>query len=279
MALPPSNSSNSSARYPQRVSPLSRRKALLLLASPPPATDPKIILDQSVTLDTANLDRLRSYVWNSEETSYRNGTIAAQQRFEINLVSGALYWRKLESNGQPLAGRELEAERQRLADHLANPGPGYNWLSERDHLELLPQTHSIRYLGLQTLNGRPNHILVTAPLASTEHPLLRSFAYKLWIDQAELHWTRAEITTLRKVSWLLHQLPIGRLSYPYSTNVVNSGSLTPGAVTTIQLQRLPDGVWTLDTYDTRNGPNYRNLLRYYNYRRFTSESQLLPEVR
>lgn len=258
------------------MSPLSRRQALLLFAPQP--TDPKTILDQSLTLDSANLDRLRSYVWTSEETSYRNGKPTAQQRFEINLVSGALYWRKIESNGQPLTGRELEAERQRLADHLARPGPGYNWRAEREYLDLLPQTHTVRSLGMETINGRPNHVLLTAPRPDTGHPLLRSFSYKLWIDQAELHWTRAEITTLRRVSWLLHQLPIGRLTYPYSNQVVNSGSLTSGAVTTIQLQRIPDGVWTLDTYETRNGPNYRNLLRYYNYRRFSSESQLLTDV-
>ena len=44
-------------------------------------------------------------------------------------------------------GAELEAERKRLASHLEKPGPGYNWRSERQYLELLPKVSTLRAAG------------------------------------------------------------------------------------------------------------------------------------
>ena len=244
---------------------MTRRNVLFYLAAQP---DPYLILDQSVTLDQTNMDRLRGYVWNSEERSFSKGKLTRQQNYEINLVSGAMYWRRTD-------GGDPEAERRRLARHLANPGPGYNWRAEREYLELLSKVHTANYLGQETLNGRSNHVIETRPRPNTQARLLNSFAYKLWIDQADLHWTRAEITVVRKVEWLLHQLAIGRISYPYSNNIVNSGSLTPGAKTTIEMQRLPEGIWTLTRHHTQTSKDFTNELRYFNYRRFSSESQLL----
>jgi hypothetical protein len=256
---------------------MTRRTTLLLLAAQQPQPDPYVILDQSVTLDETNMEKLRGYVWSSEEKSYANGRLLRQQGFEINLVSGSMYWRKTEADGKPITGAELQAENRRLAKHLANPGPGYNWREERQYLELLPQVHTAKYLGLEMINGRPTHLIETKPTPNTAASLLRSFRYKLWIDQADLHWTRAEITVVQPTRWFLHQLPIGRISYPYSNNIVNSGQLLPGAKTTIELQRLPEGIWTLSRYRTQSTTGYSNDLRYFNYRRFTSQSQLLTE--
>ena len=253
---------------------MTRRSALALFFVNP---DPYVILDQSVTLDKLNMEKLRGYVWSSEEKSYSKGVLQRQQAYEINLVSGAMYWRRVDANGQPLTGAELAAERQRLARHLAAPGPGFNWRAEREYLELLPRVHTARYLGEEMIDGRPNHLIETSPHPSATSRLLTALSYKLWIDKAELHWRRAEITVVKKVEWLLHQLAIGRISYPYSNNIVNQGSLKPGAKTTIELQRLPEGIWTLARYHTQSGKDFSNELRYFNYRRFTSESQLLTD--
>ncbi len=253
---------------------MTRRAALLLLSQALPV-DPKVILDQSVTLDISNYQKLRGYVWNSEEQSFVNGKLSRQQSYEINLVSGAMYWRKLADNGEPLTGKEAAAESERLQRHLRSPVTNLNWRVERDHLELLPHSHRVKYLGEDQINGRPNHLIETQPLPGRHAPLLAAFRYKLWIDKAELHWTRAEITVIRKVEWLLHQLAVGRISYPYSNNIVNTGQLKPGASRTMETERLADGVWTLSTVETHSG-NFVNRLRYFNYRRFSSESQLLP---
>lgn len=254
---------------------MTRRQTFLLLAAQQAKPDPYVILDQSVTMDQTNLDKLRGYVWNSQERTFYRGKRTRQQTYEINLVSGAMYWRRTESEAKPLSGEELAAERQRLAQHLANPGPGYNWRAERQYLELLPKLHIATYLGQETLNDRPNHVIVTRPITLDGSQLLNAFRYKLWIDQSDLHWTRAEITVMRDVEWLLHQLAIGRISYPYSNNIVNQGNLRAGAKTTIEMQRLPEGIWTLSRYVTEAGRDYVNELRYFNYRRFSSESQLL----
>jgi len=189
----------------------------------------------------------------------------------VNLVSGALYWRKLN-----VTGKELETEKARLSQHLANPGRAYDWRNERQYLELLPDAHDAKYLGEEVLAGRRNHVIATQPKQGLQSRILASYRYKLWIDVAELHWTRAEIEVVRDVKWLFHQFAVGRLSYPYSNNIVNTGELRKGARTTTELQRLPDGVWTVAKDRTESG-SFLNELRYFNHRKFASESQLITD--
>lgn len=248
-----------------------RRNLLAALAMQLGQPDPKVLLDQSVTLDEENQRKLRSYVWSSEETRYINGAARRQEFFEINLVSGAMYWRRIGK----LSEDEEQAEKQRLEKHLRLPGAGYNWREERRFLELLPSVHSAKIVGEEVLDGRRNYVIETKPLDGVRTPILSGQHYRLWVDRAELHWRKAEIRTVKKVSWMLHQLAVGRVSYPYSNGIVNDGDLKPGAVTTIELQRLDDGVWTLARHETRIGNSFRNELRYYDYRRFSSGSQLV----
>lgn len=253
---------------------MTRRWMLALLAQAG-VVDAKVVLDQSVTLDEGNMAELRRYVWTSEETASVKGRVTRQQRYEINLLSGGLYWRKLTENGEPLKGEEAAAERQRLERHLAS-APRAARRSRREYLELLPHAHRVQYRGMEEVKGRACHVLETEPLPGNHAPLVGAFAYRLWVDQKELHWARAEITVRRKVEWLLNGLDIGRLSYPYSNNIVNTGNLSAGARRTIELERLPGGVWTLARMETVAG-QFRNELRYFDYRRFESESQLLAE--
>lgn len=252
---------------------MTRRGMLALLGA---RVDPAVVLDQSVTLDEGNFERLRGYVWTSEEKSESRGKVTRQQKFEINLVSGGLYWRKLEHNGKPLGGAEAEAERRRLESHLRNGVKTRVRREERDHLELLARAHSVKYLGEETIDGRANHVITTEPLKGNHMPLIAGLSYKLWIDQKELHWRRAEITFVKPVEWLLHQLDLGRICYPYSNQIVNTGKLGKGARQTVEMQRLEDGTWTLNRMRTEAG-SFTNELRYSQYRRFASESQLLVD--
>lgn len=255
---------------------LLRRHLLALAAAPGLAADTREILTRSVALDIENLRKLQGYVWTSDERSSRAGKQTRQQGFEINLVSGQMYWRLVELNGKPLDGQAKAAELARLKRHLTNPAPDNTWIEERRYIEALPPTHDAIYAGAERLNGRETHLITTRPKPGGSG-LLDSIAFKLWIDAEDYHWARVEMDYLRGARWRFHQFTVGRLTLPYSNNIVNSGDLPAGSKTTIELQRLPEGIWALSRHHTDYGGKYANELRHFNFRRFASESQLIVD--
>jgi hypothetical protein len=257
--------------------------ALLLRAN---EGEPEEILRRAVVFDEANHLALRDYVWNSEEVSFRGAKEIRQQKYEVNLISGSMYWRKLEQMRRPLEGVDAQAETNRLRRHLESArqeanAPGDNgWRFERAFLEEIPRLHRVERWTSSPWSGTPCHRarLVPKKGARSNHPFasfIASFRIEVWIDKDSLHWIHSEWEAVRKVSWRLRQLPLGRLSMVYSNGIVYQGELSKGGRFEWTLERIPRGPWVLAWYRTFAG-NFRNELRYFNFRRFTAESELLP---
>ncbi len=249
------------------------------------AEDRKELLARATTFDSENYAALRAYVWNSEEISFRNGIERRQQKYEINMLSGGMYWRKIEQDRQPLSGPQAEQEKKRLEKHLNAPRqldglPAEDsWSKERAFLELLPRLHRITRFQQASWRSIPTfHLRLTpGPQSSPLHPLAdfaQSFEINVDLERASLHWVRAEWKALRSVKWQLRQLPLGRLSMLYSSGIVFTGAVRKGHRLGWSLERLPSGPWALQEFYS-DGGEYANRLRYFNYRRFASESELI----
>lgn len=247
----------------------------------------RTLLERACTLDEENLGKLRPYTWTSEERTFRGGKLSRSQTFEINLVSGSLYWRMTKRNGEPLRGAEAEAERQRLKRHLELArSSGYRnsdviWREERRALELIPLGQTHRVAGHEEVNGHRCVLIETRPRGGGERTMYQrmkaGIAYRIWAHETEHHWVKAELEIRRPVRWLLHQLSLGRITYPYSNNIVNEADHRSGTKVEFQLMRLPEGAWTLDRYVT-TATDFRNELRYFDYRKFSADSQLMTET-
>lgn len=288
-----------------------RRSLLLSPAILSAKPDPLPILRQAVILDEDNIAKLRQYVWKTEERAYRGklssgklnsgklgtGSLIRQQLYEVNALSGELYWRKLQQNEKDLSGVEAASETARLKRHLATYkdqlatyndqlatyndqlARPFDWRAERRFLDLLPNAHLLTYSGEDSIGGRPCHILTTKPRRGPAigHPLafiLESFRFKLWIDQAEFHWVRGEYEALEPVQFTLHQLPLGRFSMPYSNQLIYQANMQKGSRVFFDLARNPEGTWIPNNHTIENAATY-NQLRYFDFRKFTSESQLI----
>ena len=249
---------------------------------------------RAVTLDESNMTALRAYVFEVEEvyTSLRGARqfVERSYRYEVNLLSGAMYWRLLERDGQPLSASDQEAERARLKRHLEVYGRGapldetaqslYNWRRERQYLLEIPEAWQLRHAGFETVNGRDCHMVDFQP----RHPywprhrfahLLGRFHGRVWIDQQDSHWVRLRWEALRRTSYTLQQLPLGRLSLPYSPGVINEADLPTGTTQTFELTRLSGGPWVPLYFRSMKESSFRNEVRYSRFRRFTSESSLI----
>lgn len=254
------------------------------------ASEPEDILGRAATFDVDNYLALRPYVWNSEELGFRNGRETRQQKYEINMVSGAMYWRKLEHQHKPLNGQEAEQEATRLAQHLKEPRPAdglppdNGWRLERGFFADLPRLHRIDKFSQEDWQGLAVYRLRLKPIkdARSQNPnsaFASSFEIDVRLDRSSLHWVHADWRATRKVAWTFRQLTLGRLSMIYSNNIVYRATLSKNDSFFWTLQRLtqPDqspGPWTLAEYQTQAG-SYRNHLCYFNFRRYASESELI----
>ena len=249
---------------------------------------------RAVTLDEANMAALRAYVFEVEEvyTSLRGARPVVERsfRYEVNLLSGAMYWRLLERNGQPLSANDHEAEQARLKRHLELYGGGaqldetakslYNWRRERQYLLEIPEAWQLRLAGTETVNDRACHILDFQPRSPywPRHRfahLLGRLRGRVWIDRQDFHWVRLQWETLRRTSYTLQQLPLGRLSLPYSPGVINEADLPAGTTQMFELTRLSGGPWVPVYFRSTKENSFRNEVRYSRFRRFTSESSLI----
>jgi hypothetical protein len=264
---------------------MNRRTLLSFLAMAP--RDARSILEAACSFDEGNLAKLRPYTWTSEETTTVGGRVTRSQTYEINLVSGSLYWRLTKRNGDPISGIDAEAEQRRLERHLAQAKTvisrvaGAVWREERRYLDAIPLLQDYRYTGDEMRDGRNCHVIQTKPRRGQRHDrelfqLVESFAYKIWVDAREFQWVHAEINVEKRTKYLLHQLPLGRITFPYSNNIVNQADHAKGSRIEFSLLQLPGGAWTLDRYVTRYR-DYQNELRYFNYRQFSTDSQLLTD--
>ncbi len=267
---------------------LPRRRFLLAAGLEPllhGAEDAEAILARALSFDAENYRALRSYVWQSEEISYRGKREIRQQKYEVNLLSGSMYWRKLEQMHQPLRGADAEMEAQRLRRHLEGPRgadglpPDEGWRFERAFLEEIPKLHRIAKFEASSWESTPCYFfdLIPEKDPALRHPFAAfaaSFRIRVWLSQENLQWVHSEWEAVKKVSWRMRQLPLGRLSMIYSNGIVYQGELGKGGRFAWTLTRIPNGPWTLASYQTSAG-SFRNELRYFAFRRFSSESELL----
>jgi len=237
---------------------------------------------------------MRAYAFDVEEayTSLSGGRSVVERsfRYEVNLISGAMYWRLLERNGQPLSAGDQEGERARLKRHLELYGRGaqvdetekslYNWRRERQYLLEIPEAWQLRYGGVETVNERSCHVIDFQPRTPywPRHRfshLLGRLRGRVWVDQQDFHWVRLQWETLRRTTYSLQQLPLGRFSLPYSPGIINEADLPTGTVQSFELARLSDGTWVPVFFRSNKESSFRNEVRYSRFRRFTSESSLI----
>jgi hypothetical protein len=256
----------------------------LILAAPAlalrAASEPGEILQRATVFDTENYLALKSYIWYSESTGHRRKRLIEQDKYEVNLISGSLYWRHLEHLGQPLNEADSKDELYRYRMHLQKAAQStifesQDWREERAAFTGFLHSHKIKRYELTSRDGLPCHYFQLEP-NPRQAPYASGFRIEAWLEKESLHWVHSRWTAVRQVSWIFKQLFLGRISMLYSNNLLNQGTLFPGDSLQWTLHRIPDGPWTLDSYTILAGP-YRKHLRYFDYRKFSAYSELIPE--
>lgn len=258
------------------------RRALLATATLGAASpDWQSLLALSITHDELNLEKLRGYVFEVHDTNRSIRHLREAQSFEINLVGPGMYFRKLSANGLPLSPEDAKMEEARLRLHLSQTKTSDReapWRKEREVLEVYVATHKFSFKGEKTVDGRPAMILESKPPELQLRPIqfLTHSRCRLTLDRETGHWIEAVCEIRARTQFALNQILIGRLSLPYSPGLINRGDMDPGTTLTFRTQLLDDGVWAPKSYQIQKR-GFLSELSFSNFRKFTSESQLLTE--
>lgn len=268
-----------------------------LLLFPVPALrgqdpDPLDIVRRSVEQDRLNFERANdySYVQHTELRQFgRDGHIVKTESrtFDVLVIDGEPYEKLIAKNGRPLSEAEARKEAEKLDRELSrrrsqDPGQRARRLSEREKrrregrefaLEI-PEAFTFRLAGQDTLEGRPVWIIDAEPKpgykGKAKHAnLLSKFRGRLWIDQQDYQWVRAEVETIAPVrfGWIL-------------------AKLDPGARMTFEQRRVHGEVWLPSHAWMRLGARLALVRRmdaevevsWRDYRKFQTDSRVTAVI-
>lgn len=203
--------------------------------------------------------------------SFRRDTRAA---YEVTILEGEPYHRKIEQDGEPLRGvdaayeekRYREVEQFRRETPLAERRKRY-FAAEENRFKIdsgiVLEYHDAALAGEESYDGRPCWVVVTAPRKGTPRPKRRSqwsLSQKLrfWIDKE----TRFPVRVV-------------------ATQLFDFDSSRQGTVTEVLSMQM-DGVWLLRRIRSEGKRKvdgqmvvYRTDQEYSNYRHFTTTTNLL----
>lgn len=144
---------------------------------------------------------------------------------QVTVIDGTPYSRLIAKNGRPLDSEEARREQAKFEKTLAErdkESPEQRSRRIRKHeeewkfLNEIPKAFDIRLVGHETVGGRPNYVLEMTPKPgySPNTKFGRIFASvkgKLWIDQEDVRWTKAEADVIDTVSmgWILARVGPG----------------------------------------------------------------------
>ncbi len=255
------------------------RRGLLAISALSAATDPmSLLLERAISHDDANFERMRHYMFHLSDELSIGGRRMNSQSFEVNLIGGGMYWRKLTQNGEPLSDALAEVERRRLQLHLSKgieASLAESWRTERKILRAWLETHTFKHRGEVNHALRRAHVIESRPRkGAVEAGYFTHARCRLVLDLETGQWLDAELEFERDTKFAMFQLLLGRMSLPYSPGLINRGEFLKGSILRFGVGLMADGLWIPQAYLSM-AKRMRSELAFSDFRRFSSESQLL----
>jgi hypothetical protein len=248
------------------------------------AQDPVEILRHSVDLDRKDSEHLKDYTYiqESEERTYRGNKPGKpdSETNEISMLAGRQYERLIAKNGKPLSAKEEKKEQEKMDRELAkrqhestsDKAKQEKARAEgRQFLNQLADAFILHVEGEEQVSGKPAWVISAEPKPGfrpkeSNAKILTKVRGKLWIDQAEYQWVKAEVEILDTISMGFALLRIA-----------------PGLRVSFEQTRVNDEVWLPSRISMHGEARVGYLVKehgdfeitYRDYKRFQTDSKLL----
>ena len=265
------------------------RRLLLLASLAIPflwAQDAAEIVRKSLEHDSANFERLKNYTYQAREEEReldKDGKVKSThvETSEIVRLAGRPYERVISREDKPLPAKDERKEQEKLDKEAAKrerDTPADRAKLEKERAEQrryvaeVPKAFDLKITGVENVSGKPAWAIQAEPRRGYKPPdlphanLLTKVRAKIWIDQAEYQWVKADIEVVEPISFGLGLLRIG-----------------PGGRIAIEQTRVNDEVWLPSkmTAHAEARLAYLKKMRveldvtYKNYRKFQADSRLV----
>ena len=244
------------------------------------------ILRRSIELDAADNERLKNYTYNqTNEIKVHHGKkpdTTEFETYEVTMLGGEPYQRLIAKDGKPLAAKEERKEQEKLDREFVkrqHESPSdkakkeKEQSEERKFLTQLPDAYTLHLEGVEQVSGKPAWVIRSEPKPGfrpkgSDAKILTKVRGKVWIDQAEYQWVKAEVETIDTVSITLALL-----------------RLAPGTHLTFEQTRVNEEVWLPSHFhlqaDARLGYLFKVSgdleVTYSDYKKFQTDSRILSD--
>jgi hypothetical protein len=194
--------------------------AILLCAGLVHAQDADAILRKSVDRDAYNFERFKNYTFleRAEERRYgRNGGLSSKdlQTYEFMVLGDRPYGKLVQRDDKPLPEKEARKEQEKVDKELAKrqresasdkAKEEKDRAEERAYLREIPQAFTLTLEGTAQIGGRPMWIIGAQPKPGykpklKQAELLTKLRGKIWVDQADYQWVKAEVEVIDPISF------------------------------------------------------------------------------
>ena len=249
------------------------------------AQDATAILRRSVERDATNFERFKNYTFleRVEERRYgRSGNLSSReiQTYEFMILGGRPYGKLVERDDKALPAKEARKEQEKANRELAKrqrESASDKAKEERDrdeqrrYLREVPDAFDLTLQGSGEMGGRAVWIIGAQPKPGYKPKLKRAeilskLRGKIWVDQADYQWVKAEVEVIQPISfgWGLLRL-------------------APGSILNFDQVRVNEEVWLPAHISVRAGARVaylRNLreeldITYRDYKKFQADSRVV----
>jgi len=196
------------------------------------------------------------------------------------VLGGRPYGKLVERDDKPLPAKEARKEQEKADKETAKrqhesasdkAKEDQDRAQERRYLREIPEVYTLTLQGTEQIGGRPVWVIGAQPKPGYKPKMKRAeilthLRGKIWVDQADYQWVKAEVEVIDPISFGLGLV-----------------KLAPGAVLNFEQVRVNDEVWLPSLIRVRADARlvYLRKLReelevtYRNYQKFQADSQIV----
>ncbi|MBZ5673016.1 MAG: hypothetical protein LAP61_02115 [Acidobacteriia bacterium] len=249
------------------------------------AQDATEIIRHSVDRDATNFERFKNYTFleRVEDRRYaRNGKLGSKevQTYEFMVVGGRPYGKLVERDDKPLPAKEARKEQEKVDKESAKrqresesdkAREEKDRAEERSYLREVPEAFDLTVEGTDQIEGRPVWIIGAQPKSGYRPKMKRAeilahLRGKIWVDQADYQWVKAEVEVIDPISFGLGVI-----------------KLAAGSILNFDQVRVNEEVWLPAHISVRADArlfylrNFRQELdvTYRDYHKFSADSRVV----
>lgn len=188
--------------------------------------DPREIVGKSIANYENDWNAALAFTYTEQDVSKdASGRTKSVEVLQVSPLDGTPYSRTIAKNGHTLEGDEAAKENGKYDKAVESRGretPEQHarrvskYQDERGFLREIPDAFDMKLLGHETLDGRANYLIQLTPKAdfaakSKNARMFSNIAGKLWVDEQDLRWTKAEADVINTISigWVLARIGSG----------------------------------------------------------------------